>query len=390
MTDQQLAAPTARTRRPRPPRRPRSMDDWLGGDATGTVHTWKQLVFPAVFLVYLIQTVGGVFEYSTGFGIVAGILLVPAFCACYLAAMMAGRNGTAPRRFWAWYAAMVAVTALEAVFAHQDAFVMLVYVAVLTVAARWLRGVPVIIGYCLIAALAPMWIWGTALDLSTAVAIAIIALAMFGFFAVIRSNEALARARSEVARLATESERARIARDLHDLLGHSLTTITVKAQLAHRLSATDPDRAAAEIAEVEELTRRTLADVRAAVSGYREVTLGNELAAAREVLRAAGIAADLPGAIDAVSPPDDELFAWVVREGVTNVVRHSRARSCTVALGTRSIEICDDGVASAPNCAGNGLSGLRERVSAAGGTLLCGPAEGHRGWRLRVELGATT
>ena len=186
---------------------------------------------------------------------------------------------------------MLAVTALEAVFAHQDAFVMLVYVSVMTVAAGWLRGIPIIVGYCLIATFVPVWIWGTKLDLSTAAAIAIITLAMFGFFAVIRSNAALAQARSEVARLATENERARIARDLHDLLGHSLTTITVKAQLAHRLSATDPARAAIEIGEVEELTRRTLADVRAAVSGYREVTLGNELAAAREVLRAAGITA---------------------------------------------------------------------------------------------------
>ena len=377
MTDQKTA-----------PSRPRSMDDWLGVDTTETVQTWKQLVFPSVFLIYLIQTVGGVFKHSSGVGIVIGILLVPTFCFCYLAAMVAGRNSSAPRIFWAWYFAMVAATALEAVFAHQDAFIMLVYVSVLTVAAAWLRGIVVILGYCLIATFVPMWIWGTELDLSTAVAIAIIALAMFGFFAVLRSNAALAHARSEVARLATENERARIARDLHDLLGHSLTTITVKAQLAHRLSATDPARAAVEIGEVEELTRRTLADVRAAVSGYREVTLGNELAAAREVLRAAGITARLPGAIDAVAQPDAELFAWVVREGVTNVVRHSRARTCHVVLGARSIEISDDGSGVGTSCAGNGLSGLRERVSAAGGVLVSGPVESSRGWRLRVELGA--
>src|SRR6185503_7524545 len=135
-------------------------------------------------------------------------------------------------------------------------------------------------------------------------AILIVSLAMFGFFAVVRSNRALAEARLEVARLATENERARIARDLHDLLGHSLTTITVKAALANRLTGTDPARAGAEIAEVESLTRQALADVRAAVSGYREVTLANELAAAREVLRSAGISAQLPGAVDAVRPAD--------------------------------------------------------------------------------------
>ena len=331
MTDQSAAVATPRS------------SEWLGGDTTGKVHTWKQLVFPAAFLVYLVQTVDGVFKHSSGIGIVIGLLLVPAFCACYLGAMVIGRNHGGPRSFWYCYYGMLAVTALEAVFAHQDAFVMLVYVGVMTVAAGWLRGIPIIVGYCLIATFVPVWIWDVKLDLSTAAAIAIITLAMFGFFAVIRSNAALAQARSEVARLATENERARIARDLHDLLGHSLTTITVKAQLAHRLSAADPARAAIEIGEVEELSRRTLADVRAAVSGYREVTLGNELAAAREVLRAAGISADLPGAIDSVTQPDDELFAWVVREGVTNVVRHSRASRCQVVLGPRSIEICDDG-----------------------------------------------
>ncbi len=95
-----------------------------------------------------------------------------------------------------------------------------------------------------------------------------------------------------MARLAAEGERSRIARDLHDLLGHSLTTITIKAGLARRLSATDPERAAAEIGEVEDIARRSLADVRAAVAGYREVSLAGELATGRELLRAAGIEAD--------------------------------------------------------------------------------------------------
>jgi two-component system sensor histidine kinase DesK len=370
----------------RRPRRQLSSGERLGSETTAVVHTWRQLVFPAVFLVYLAQTVGGVFKHSSGAGLVIGVLLVPIFCGCYLAAMVAGRNDSRPRWFRGWYAGMLAVTAVEAIFAHQDAFVMLVYVSVLTIAAGWLRGIPIIAGYCVIAAFAPRVIWGDDVDLSTPGAIAIVSLAMYAFFAVLRSNAALAEARFQVARMATENERARIARDLHDLLGHSLTTITVKAQLAHRLSQTDPARAAAEIGEVEALTRSTLADVRAAVSGYRDVTLANELAAAREVLRAAGIAAELPGAIDAVELPDAQLFAWVVREGVTNVVRHSRASSCRVSLGQGYIEISDDGVGGA-QCAGNGLAGLGERVSAAGGRLVTGSA-GQRGWRLRVELPA--
>ncbi len=359
------------------------------GDTSGRVHSWKQLIFPAVFLVYLFQTGAGVLKHSAGFGVIIGLALIPVYCAFYLGAMVNGRNEGGTRTFWWLYLGMLATTAVEMAFAHGDAFVMLVYTSVLTVAALWYRGIVVIAAYAAIAVFVPMWLWNDDTGGSTAAAIAIIALAMYGFFAVIRSNDALAKARSEVARLATENERARIARDLHDLLGHSLTTITVKAQLAHRLSATDPARAAVEIGEVEDLTRRTLADVRAAVSGYREVTLGNELAAAREVLRAAGITADLPGAIDSVVHPDDELFAWVVREGVTNVVRHSRARTCHVVLGRRSIEISDDGGGGPNHCPGNGLSGLQERVLAAGGVLESGPAAATRGWRLRVEMGAS-
>jgi two-component system sensor histidine kinase DesK len=356
------------------------------GDVRGAVHSWRQLLFPAVFLVYLGQTVGGVYRYSGGAGRVAGLALLVAFCACYLLAIILGRNQHGPGPFWACYAAMLLLTAAELPFAHQDAFVMLVYVSVLTVAALWLRGIGLILGYSAIAAFGPAWLWHRNVDGPTAAAVAIVSLAMFGFFAVLRSNEMLAEARSEVARLATENERARIARDLHDLLGHSLTTITVKAALAHRLSVSDPARAATEIAEVEALTRRTLADVRAAVSGYRDVTLGNELAAAREVLHAAGISAQLPGAIDAVDQQAAELFGWVVREGVTNVVRHSRARSCRIQLGERFIEIQDDGRGATGDCAGNGLAGLRERVAAAGGELQVGATPGLRGWQLRVEL----
>ncbi|MEO6700468.1 MAG: histidine kinase [Jatrophihabitantaceae bacterium] len=362
----------------------------LIGDTSSTVRSWRQLVFPSVFLVYLIQTGGGVLDHSDGLGTVLGLAILIGFCACYLAAMVAGRNGTAPRTFWLYYAGMLALTAAELPFAHQDAFVMLVYVSVLTVAARWLHAVPIIAGYLLVPVLVPPRIasWHAGTDWSTASAIAIVSLAMFGFFAVIRSNAALAAARSEVARLATENERARIARDLHDLLGHSLTTITVKAALASRLATVDPARAAAEIAEVESLTRRTLADVRAAVSGYREVTLANELAAAREVLRAAGVSANLPGAIDSVEQPDSELFAWVVREGVTNVVRHAHAHNCEVRLGSHSIEISDDGSGSATSVAGNGLTGLRERVVGAGGSLTSGVRPDRPGWLLRVELPA--
>ena len=206
-----------------------------------------------------------------------------------------------------------------------------------------------------------------------------------------RGNQALAEARQELARLAAENERARIARDLHDLLGHSLTTITVKAGLARRLGQTDPSRALQEIAEVEALARRSLADVRAAVSNYHEVTLAGELASGRELLRAAGVAADIPRAVEVVDPVHQELFGWAVREGVTNIVRHAHASSCAVRLSPSSVEIVDDGIGASVAPAidsgrsGNGLVGLRERVAAAGGAVDAGPRQ-PQGWRLRVSL----
>ncbi len=191
-------------------------------------------------------------------------------------------------------------------------------------------------------------------------------------------------ARTELARL---DERGRIARDMHDLLGHSLTTITVKAQLAYRLGESDPRRARQEMAEVEAIARSSLADVRAAVSNYH-VTLAGELASGRELLRAAGIDADLPGAVDVVDPANQELFGWVVREGLTNIVRHAHATWCAIRLSASSVEVLDDGVGGIgrPSGAmGNGLAGLRDRVAAAGGVVDAGPTE-PRGWRLLVSL----
>lgn len=202
-------------------------------------------------------------------------------------------------------------------------------------------------------------------------------LAMIGMFGLIRANTELRRAREELARLAVTAERDRMARDLHDVLGHSLTTITVKAGLARRLLERGEDgRAAGEVADVERLGRQALTDVRATISANRVASLAAELAGAREALRAAGIDADLPRAVDDVDPQRQQVFAYVLREGVTNTIRHSGAGQCTVRLTADSIEVADDGVrAPAATPAGNGLTGLRERLAAIGGRLDAGPGE---------------
>jgi two-component system sensor histidine kinase DesK len=208
-------------------------------------------------------------------------------------------------------------------------------------------------------------------------ALTMIALTAFmaGFAGNIRLNLELRRTRDDLAVAAVAAERERIGRDLHDILGHSLTAITVKAGLARRLLGRDDVAAAAEIGDVERLAREALADVRATASGFREVSLATELAVAGNVLRAAGIAAQLPAAVDDVDPSARVLFGYVVREAVTNVVRHAQARTCTITVGPRSVEVVDDGTRGIAT-PGNGLSGLAERVRAAGGTLTAGPRPG--------------
>lgn len=349
---------------------------WAGG--------WRRWAFPGIWLIYLAQAIGGVHTHSSGAGAVVGYVVVVAFAGCYLGAI---GSGWAQRitRFWWLYGTTFALTAIEAVFARDDAFVFFVYIAVLTVAGLR-RYAPLVIGAMMLLTLfAPrLFGWSGHLDYNNALAIVLVGLAMYGFFAIVQSNMELAAARAEVARLAAENERSRIARDLHDLLGHSLTTVTVKAGLARRLAERgNHERAAEEIAEVEQLSRRTLSDVRAAVAGHREVTLAGELATAREVLRAAGIITELPGSVDVVDTGLSELFGWVLREAITNVVRHSHARHCTVLLGPRSIAVVDDGRGGTPG-GGNGLVGLSERVAPVGGVVSAGPA--HPGWRLQVDV----
>jgi two-component system sensor histidine kinase DesK len=196
-------------------------------------------------------------------------------------------------------------------------------------------------------------------------------------------QRALAEAREENARLAIQEERNRMARDVHDILGHSLTVITVKAELAARLLEVSPERARTEVADLERLARDALADVRQAVAGFRDMSLPAELARARSSLAAAGIEAELPNATDAVPTELREVCAWALREGVTNVIRHSEASTCTVTLSERGITVADDGVGPRAGPPGTGLLGLRERATAAGAVLVTRRLDPH-GFELSV------
>lgn len=203
----------------------------------------------------------------------------------------------------------------------------------------------------------------------------------------------LAASRDRERRLAVVAERERIARDLHDLLGHTLTAVAVKADLASRLIDADPVRAKAEIEDIHRTARAALADVRAAVTGMRSTSLARDLATARGALNSAGIALTLSGPAQPLPPQVENALAFVLLEGVTNIVRHATAQQCRVDFGhpagavtltiQDSHDIAEPALALAqqgvPLLAreGHGISGMRQRLSAVGGTLtLCSTPEG--------------
>ena len=216
---------------------------------------------------------------------------------------------------------------------------------------------------------------------------------MLAFRRLIATVIELRSARAEVSRLAIADERLRISRDVHDILGHSLSVIALKAQVARRLMHSDPDAAAEAMGDVESVARESLAEVRAMVTGYRQRSLADELQGARDVLDAAGIAFAVTRDSFVPPAPVDSLLAWTVREGVASVLRHSRAHHCEISLETSNggftVAIVDDGVGGVANAGGSGLHGLRERVGAAGGHVEAGPGD-RGGFRLQAYVPQAT
>ena len=198
-------------------------------------------------------------------------------------------------------------------------------------------------------------------------------------------------AREEVARLAVSDERLRIARDLHDVLGHSLSVIALKAQVSRRTMHADPAGARAALGDVEQVAQESLRELRQMVAGYREQTLAGELRGAAEVLAAAGVELEVRQTAEHIAGETDAALAWAVREGVSNVLRHSRATHCRISISAAGadlrFELFDHGVGAddAASSAGHGLRGLRERMAKLGGTLDAGASPGG-GFRLAAQL----
>jgi two-component system, NarL family, sensor histidine kinase DesK len=346
----------------------------------------------SIGLLYLIPVAKDVAGYS-GARTVLGALGLVLLVAFYLGVALSVGTWTDPVRWYTW-TVLVAFTALVGVLPlafGEDWLGLPVYLSVayaITLPFRWsLMGIAaaaaLAFGQCLLLDAA----MGTAA--SIALTTFSIGLMMVAFKRARVLVNQLQSARGEVARLAATDERLRIARDLHDLLGHSLSLIVLKSELARRLAERDPAKVVQEVGDIESVARQALADVRAAVSGYRQRTLTDELDSARAVLGTAGV--DVVVRTSSGPLPDqlDGLFGWAVREAVTNVVRHARAGRCEITVtydgGRAALEVRDNGQGAAAYVPGNGLAGLTERIEDAGGSVAAGPRPGG-GFRLAVSL----
>ncbi|WP_165399813.1 sensor histidine kinase [Xylanimonas ulmi] len=344
-----------------------------------------------VWVVFLAEPLTASLDAPSPGARVVGVAGVLGVGVLYGVSIFALRFRDAPTRVVVGVLAVqTALVALTTLAAQQHGLVGLVFVGVTSVFLLRRQAALIVVGAIVVALLAvPRLVPGWQAEDSTALSAVLAGLAVFGFTQLVARNRQLVVAQEEVATLAAGQERERLARDVHDVVGHSLTVVSVKAELAARLLREDTDRAAHELADIQRLTRSALADVRGMVAGARAVTLPGELAAARAAFDAAGIEARLPGAVDAVAPERQTLFAWALREAATNVLRHAAARQVVVTLENTGVTVDDDGrgpdAATGGGDDGNGLRGLAERARAAGATLTTGRSP-LGGFRLAVTF----
>ncbi len=364
-------------------------------------HRWRTRLAriragPLLGLLFLIGPLSDLVHASLSPARVAAIsIALTGFVALYLALLppvrqLARKGQPAIRATLALLAAMAALTL--ALGAPRSFTLLFVYVVAAAGMLLPPAGAVAVIG--IIAAAVGVGLAATGSDSSTVAAYTLTALAvgatMTALGSTTRANRELQSAREELARLAVSEERLRIARDLHDLLGHTLSLIALKSELATKLVESDPRRAQAELADVQRVTRQALAEVRATVHDYRRLAFADALVGARATLSAAGIDCRIDSSTPALPAEIESVLAWAVREATTNVVRHSGARACTITLATDvdavSLRVDDDGAPAATGSAdGAGLAGLAERARRLHGTLEAG-ARPAGGFRLRLTL----
>jgi two-component system, NarL family, sensor histidine kinase DesK len=349
-------------------------------------------VFTLIWLLFLVYpVVAFVQSRPDPVVLLAALSAVATFVGVYawLWVRLYGRQ--APEGVWLAWASLFAIALILTLAngAIWGALFIYVIAAVAGHVSRWRVGVAAVVGLTtLMTAVgafegAGIWTWSIALE-GILVGGVVLVSAQLG-----RTNRALNLAREDMARLMVAEERLRFARDLHDLLGHSLSVIVLKAELAGKLAVASPDRVAAEVADIERVARQALADVREAVSGYRDASLTTEIEQARSALLAAGIEVSVQPLADSLPVMTENVLAWALREGVTNVIRHAGATAAGITLARRDgraeLELIDDGRGAIDFKPGNGLTGLRERVAGRKGEVEFG-SSASGGFRLRVSV----
>ena len=369
----------------------------LGENVPGSGHP-SRYFFSAIWLVYLIEPVSALFGHRHGVLYIAGGLAITvAFCVIYVPLTM--NVDRWPREAQAGLVALAGLTSLACVVYGRNWTPLWIYVSaavgVVVAATRTPRQAS--LGVLAVGVLYTFFCWLSHDDLAdflvVLLPVLLVGWAMIGFRMQIELMHELREARGTVARLAANEERLRLARDMHDLTGQSLSMITLKSELAAKRLARLPESAErdsvlTELGDIGRVSRQTLHDIREAVSGYRRPTLAIEVITARNALEAAGIAVDDDAELTLRSgtfdPAAEAVLAWCLREAVTNVIRHSRARHCQIHLAQRhgelSLDITDDGQGLPPAgeagtyeaSNGSGLRGMSERLSAVGGRLSLG------------------
>ncbi|WP_231928277.1 sensor histidine kinase [Devriesea agamarum] len=283
------------------------------------------------------------------------------------------------RGAWVYLGMMAGLMVALALLVTSDVLYMAIFWAGAIVMLADLKTARILTVICAGGAFAlSLWL-GNTLSALLAVAALFTGLSLSITFEKARLEARLSAVEQRNAVLAVAAERERIGRDLHDLLGHSLTVITVTAQLARRQLTADPMACAEQLDKIETMSRQALSDVRATASGMREVRVATEVASARSVLSAAGIAGYFPSAIPILSDEVSELFGYAIREGITNTVRHSEATRCWIEVHSDRVTIVDDGLGiertrrATPQAKqdrpGSGLAGLVARAEAVGARL---------------------
>jgi two-component system, NarL family, sensor histidine kinase DesK len=356
------------------------------------------LPFASAYLFFLVFSVTDELNgHHPGLEVVATLSAVAIFVAIYLAFWGRVYMAARPRLAIAILVGLCVIAAGLSFVNFNNFGGLFIYCATVAGSSlQWRRSWMLVLAVSLLTLLFALIRPGDPIGRAAVTGIVLLAgMGMVGFNRLNVLVRELHQARDELARLAVAEERLRFARDLHDLLGHSLSVIVLKSELAGKLAGPAPERATREVQDIERVAREALREVRDAVSGYRQPRLEEEIEGARQALKAAGMSVKIERTGGHGPAPVEGVLAWAVREGSTNVLRHSRAHRVSILLArdheVARLEILDDGLGVVPGAAvaaGSGLRGLSERVEARQGSVEFGPrAEG--GFRLAVGLPLT-